>query len=465
MTQQNGWRRTAPCGTARHCPARKTRMRGPMVACATVLLLTGCATSSLPEVDLRARHRDAGSLYQTADQGGALPRLDERSTRDDYLRLAFSRNPGLRASFDRWRAALERIPQARTLDDPQLSFEYFIEQMDTRYRVSLTQMFPAWGTLGLRAGKAAAEAEAAMHTFEAERLALFNGVVKAFHEYQYLARATRVTEENLLLLGDLEQAAAARYKTGAAPFSALIKAQVEKDRLASELDSLRDARASRSAALAAWLGLPACDALPWPADVPSGPAILDVSVLDDLIEDLNPELKAAAAAIAAETYGERLARKRLLPDFMLGVDWMSMSGMDESETDVGLMAGISLPLWRGSTRAAVREAGALVQAASRERDNMQNRLKAELSLAVFNLRDAERRIALFESSLIAKAAQSLEVAKQEFSTGKSDFMALIDAQRTLLAFRLMRARAVADREIALGDIGFRIGRTDLGVGP
>lgn len=106
----------------------------------------------------------------------------------------------------------------------------------------------------------------------------------------------------------------------------------------------------------------------------------------------------------------------------------------------------------------------MIRAASNERDEMQNNLKAELGMAIFKFRDAERRIGLFATSLVPKATQALEVAKQEFSTGKADFMTLIDAQRTHLEFRLMLERATADREIALGEIGCCIGRYDVGIG-
>lgn len=428
------------------------------------VFLAGCV--SVSEKNLHAMYNDTQrAVYVASGSTNEEARFNSTSTLDDYLHHAFSHSPGLRAAFDRWKAALERIPQARSLDDPTLSFEYFIEQMDTRYQASLTQMFPAFGKLDLREKKAASEAEAAMHAFEAQRLILFDRVVKAFHEYHYLSRATQVTDENHQLLADLEHVVTTRYKAGLAPFSDLIKTQVEKDRLANELGTLRDERAARSAGLAALLNLPVYDVLPWPKVSPSGPAVVDVESLDDMLEDLNPELKAAAAMVAAEAYREQLARKSFLPDFMLGANWMVMPGMEGKgdETDAGLMAGITIPIWWGKYHAEIREAGAMLRAASHERDNMQNMLKAELSMAIFKFRDAERRIGLFSASLVPKAAQALEVAKQEFSAGKSEFMTLIDAQRTWLEFRLMLDRAITDRDIALGEIGCCIGKYDVGV--
>jgi len=434
-----------------------------ILALAAGALLAGCA--SVPEQKRRDRHIETHrSLYEAPVAAESGPQVDGDLTLEDYLQRSFARNPGLRAPFDRWKAAMERIPQARSLDDPTLSFEVFIEQRDTRYQASLTQMFPAFGKLDLREKQAAAEAEAAQHDFEAQRLMLYDRVVKAFYEYHYLSRATQVTDENHQLLVDLEQVLTTRYMAGLAPFSALIKIQVERDRTANELSTLRDERASRSATLAALLRLPAYDVLPWPDASPSGPALVDVEVLDGMLADLNPELKAAASRIDAATYREKLARRSYLPDFMLGAGWMVMPGMEGSgdEADVALMAGITLPLWRGKYRAEAREAEAMIRAASGERDDLQNSLRAELSMAVFKVRDAERRMALFSDSLIPKATQALEVARQEFSAGTSDFMMLIDAQRTHLEFRLMLERATADREIALAEIGCCIGKYDLG---
>ena len=435
-----------------------------LVAVAGGLGLAGC--TSLPEKILHAQYRDTyDAVYEAPDTTDAAARFDGNSTFDDYRQYAFTHSPGLRAAFERWKAALERIPQARSLDDPMLVFEYFIEQRQTRYQASLIQLFPAFGKLGLRDKRAVAEAEAAMRTFETERLTLFDRVVKAFYEYHYLFRATKVADEDFQLLADIERVVTTRYKTGLAPFADLIKVQVEKDRVANELATLRDARGSKSAMLAALLNLPARAALPWPKVAPAGRALIDQAVLDGMLADLNPELKAADSMIDAAVYREKLAYRSFLPDFMLGASWMVMPGMDGKgdESDVGIMAGISVPVWWGKYRAEIREAGAMRRAGVNNRDDRHNMLKAELSMAIFKFRDAERRTALFTTSLIPKAAQALGVAKQEFSAGKTDFMTLIDAQRTLLEFKLMSERSAADREIALGEIGRCIGKYDVGV--
>jgi outer membrane protein TolC len=430
------------------------------------IFLTGCATP-LEEPLVSQYQETYDSVYKVPDTAESVARPDGNSTFDDYLQHGFAHSPKLRASFDRWKAALERIPQARALDDPELSFEYMIEQHDLRYQTGLRQVFPAFGKLELRNKRAASEAEAAMYTFEADRFMLYDRVAKAFYEYHYLAQSTAITAENLQLLADLENVVTTRYKAGLTPFSDLIKVQVEKDRLDNERATLRDERGAQSSALAALLNLPAHEILPWPKVEPSGQSIIDEAVLAGMLEYLNPELKAADATVAAETYRAKLAQRSFLPDFMLGASWMVMPGMGGKgdENDFGLMAGITLPIWRGKYRAEVREAEADTRAAINEKTDLRNSLRAELSMAVFKTHDAERRISLFSTSLIPKAEQALEVAQQEFSSGKAGFMTLIDAQRTLLEFRLMAERAAVDREIALAEIGCCIGKFNLGSDP
>ncbi len=437
----------------------RRRQERPWCWVAVLLLAgSGCASTegwSPPErTSVQKPERSAVPVTAAAFETGGV---------EDWVRHALGHNPRLHAASNRWEAAMERVPQARSLDDPTLSFEYFLDQRDTRYQVSLTQMFPAFGKRGLREDAAAAEARAAWHRFEAERFALLDRLSKSFYNYHYLARAMAVTEENVRLLTELEKAVDARYRAGAASFADLIKVQVERDRLTDRLAALRDQRRAQSAGLSALLNLPVGDPLPWPQVEPSRAMIVDETVLADLLADLNPELKAADAHIDAARRRAALARRNGVPDVMLGAGWMVMPGMDGrgDETDIGLMAGLTLPVWRGRLRAGIREAAAMVDASAHDRDAMRNRLRAELSMAVFQFHDAERRIALFNDSLIPKAQQALTVARQAYADGSAEFMALIDAQRTLLEFQLQAERAAADREITLADIGCCVGTFDL----
>ena len=219
-------------------------------------LFSGCASPDEKVALSRFTHAETSRFEMPdakAPSSKAPPRIDGNATIDDYVHYAFLHNPGLTAAFRRWKAAIERIPQARSLDDPALTYEYSLDQKDFLYRFEVSQMIPGIGKLGLRERKALAEAEAAAHDFEAARLMLYGEVVTSFYEYDFLRKAIALTDDNIKLLADMENVVLAKYKTGTASFADLTKVQVEMDRLKNELATLNNERSARSAKLASLL--------------------------------------------------------------------------------------------------------------------------------------------------------------------------------------------------------------------
>jgi outer membrane protein, heavy metal efflux system len=177
-----------------------------------------------------------------------------------YLAEAAQNNPGLEAAFNRWKAALEKIPQVKSLPDPRFTYSYFIEEVETRVgpqeqRFAISQTFPWFGKLDLRGDVASAAAEAERKRYEQEKLDLFYRVKSAFYEYAYLAQSIETTRQHLLLLQNIEEIARARLKSGA-PQNAAVQAQVELGKLEDRLQTLEAMRLPLSAQLSAALNRP-----------------------------------------------------------------------------------------------------------------------------------------------------------------------------------------------------------------
>ena len=76
-------------------------------------------------------------------------------------------------------------------------------------------------------------------------------------------------------------------------------------------------------------------------------------------------------------------------------------------------------------------------------------------------REASRNVQLLHERLLPRARQSLEVAQGGYTSGKVDFLNVLDAERTLLEFQLGEVEARVQRELALADLSLLI----LGVPP
>ncbi|SMC22327.1 Outer membrane protein TolC [Desulfacinum hydrothermale DSM 13146] len=454
---------------------KKSRKYPPPARWAWVLIaavLAGCAGSGrVPELaggwsDLTQLEAALPGHLDSSQEESALP---ERPTLQDYLTYAALHNPGLRAAFDDWKAALWKIPQVRSLPDPRFTYAYLVERVETRVgpqrqKFALAQTFPWLSKLELRGDVAVREARARRALYEAAKWKLFEKVKKAYYEYAYLRRAVAVTEENVRLLKHLERAVQTRYAVSLTPYGVLVRLQTELARLEDRLKTLRDLRNPISAALNAALNRSADAPLPWPDPVRLEPlAAKDEEILTWLLEG-NPELKALSHRVDKEKAATELARQNYYPDVTVRVEAvdtgqaLNPATPDSGKDPVAVGVSLNLPIWWEKYDAGVREARSRRRAAEGSLKEKQNQLSAQLAMVLYNLRDAERRVDLYKNGLIPKAQQALQVSLQDFEADLAGYLDVIDAQRTLLEFELAYERAEADRAQRLAEVERLVGR-------
>ncbi len=436
-----------------------------------LFLISGCA----PEVEraMRTELEDQAQALRVEDFTGTRPRpaeLPENPTLDDYLRVAAINNPGLRAAFYEWKAAMERVPQVRALPDPKFSYTRYIEEVETRVgaqknRFMLMQMVPWPGKLVSKSDMAVRSAMAKKYLFDAKKLALFYRVSKAYLEYYFLSRSIKVVGSNLDFITNLEKTLETRFKAGVARNASLIQIQVEQGKLEDRLKSLQALQGALAARLNSAIGRDPMQALPWPVELAVTSPVLKEEEIAAVLRENNPDLEAARQRVRASEAGMRLARSQYLPDFGVGAAFVDTERRDDMNPDdngkdpVMLTLEMSLPVWWNKYRAGVREARARHDAAQSKVVSMSNDLTADLRLAFFNYQDAKRKYTLFHDTLVPKAEQGLAAAQTAFSAGKAAFTDLIDAERTLLELRLMAERAVVDRGIRLAELEKLAGRS------
>ncbi|HEX9794662.1 MAG TPA: TolC family protein [Planctomycetota bacterium] len=416
-----------------------------------ILLAASCSAAPRPG-ELQARAR-AGAAPRGAT---AAPEFPAAAVQDPaaLLRLGAARNPGLQAAHSRWVAALERVPQAGSLPDPRLTFTGYLAEVETRVgpmqgRVGVSQAIPWFGKLDAAADAAAALAEAEHEALEAAQWDLRARVLAAWSEYAWLVQAVAIAEGHMELLTYLESVSQSRYATGSTSHADVVRVQIEIGTTENRLRSLKDLRAPLVARLNAALDRPAAAELDWPES--QQPAALPGALESGAgLGDTHPVLRALRRRIEAAGHRLASAEKERYPDFQVGADWTligpaRMPGVAGSGEDAfGLTLGVELPIRSGRIQAGIAEARAETAAARAELAEQSNRLAAELAMALYESRDAERRIALYRDGLIPKSEEALQATLGAYSTGEAGFDALIDATRLQIEFQLAAARAEAD---------------------
>ena len=436
----------------------------------SVLLLSGCANSPFrsPAADTEAaeRQQNAKLLSGVTDERidttwirrQSTDELDAQNLRAlvDY---ALEHNPEIQAAQQQHLGALERVPQVTALPDPKLSYRYFFAEVETRvgpqeHAIGVSQALPWFGKLRLQGVAATKSARAAAERVASARNAVIAEVASAWYELYYLGQSIEIVEGNRDLVLHLERVARARYGTGGATHSDVIRAQVELGNIENRLASLKDRQAPLFARLNSALNRPTTEPLALPRTLDSQAVGFSDDELLEKVAHNNPELRATGFDIqAAKSLRER-AKKNYLPDFTVGVDYIAtgearMPGVNDSgDNALSAMVGITLPIWRSKYDAGVREADAAIRQQQYKRDQQLNALHADTVTALFKLRDAERQMDLYKNTLLPKANESLAATQRSYSAGSAPFADLIDSQRVLLNFELSYARSITDHNQA-----------------
>ncbi len=400
-------------------------------------------------------------LTQKVDAFGGPNGPNPLLTIKDYLTYAQTHNAGLFSKQQEWFAALEEVPQAKALPDPQIQYGYYTRQSDMQMNemVGVMQMFPWFGKIDARTDAAIKMASSAQQMYQAARLSLFREVKEGFYEYAYLAEATEIAKENLELLRHFEEVARTKYTAAQAGQPDVIRAQVELAKMEYVLRSLEQLRKPTVSKLTKALTLPPDTNLPWPKVEEFSAAELEYERLVNILRQKNPELTALDFEVMAAKSRIDLAKKNFYPDIGVGVEWTEFerSGGMSGRDSVALMFQINLPLWRDSYSAGQRQAQAMAIGKEQERIDTENTLLSKAAQTYYEYNDSIRRIRLYQDTLIPKGGELLQASETAYKAGTIDFLSLIDSQRLLLDYYLSYQRALADNRQKLAELEMLVG--------
>jgi outer membrane protein TolC len=381
----------------------------------------------------------------------------------DLIQEALVRNPEIAAARKQWEAASQRIAQARTLDDPTLSVQWwntpesFNLGRSENTIVGLSQNFPFPGKLALKedvAGRSADISEQAMRAKERDLIARLK---QAYYDLFLAHKAIQIHHEQIDLLKQFVEIANAKFRAGKGSQVDVLKAQVELSTLHQQLPVLDQRRDTAQGKLNQLL-----DRDPrFPLAPPQEPR---EERFDQDLEDLyraataaRPELKAADLAVQRNEQSHALARREYFPDINLGVQRFQNF---QAPNGFGAVVSINLPFafWTKSKYdAAVQEAAAAVAAARADLRTVENLTRFQIRDLLAKVRASWEVAVLYRTTVLPQAEQGVAAARAGYRTGRTGFLDLIEADRAWRGFQLEYYRALVEREHRLAELEQVIG--------
>jgi len=388
---------------------------------------------------------------------------------DGYLMEAAKNNPGIKAKFNEYLSALEKVSQVGTLPDPQISFGYFIQPVETRVgpqraKISVSQMFPWFGTLGAKADAAAEMAKGKYEVFEEAKSGLFYGVKSTYYNLYFTQKAIDITKENIDILEIFRKLSLIKVESGLASSVDVLRVEIEISDLENQLALLRDKYFAQLTGFNNLLNVDENREVIIPDSLENNDLAYDRGAIIDSISNNNHQVLQLAYLESAFKNQETAAKRSGAPKFMIGADYMitgksSMPDVSESGKDaiVFPMVGISVPIYRKKYTAMVKEAQLMQESVQNKTEDKVNVLETSFEITNKDYKDADRRIPLFRLQT-ERATKALNILQTEYETSGKNFEEVLRMERQLLKYKLELEKARADKDAAIAFINFLMGK-------
>lgn len=369
-------------------------------------------------------------------------------TLEDYFVMAAENNPGLKGKYKAFEAALQKIPQAKSLSDPNLSFGYFISPVQTklgpqRMRFSLTQMLPWFGTLRIQGDVATILPEVKYKEFLDARNSLYNQVSAVYYPLLETYELIEIEKENLQILKTYKSIVTSTFENGKGSLTDALRVDIMNTSAETNLEVLNQKIKSANARLNSLLGrdydspIEITERL----TVPDSPYQASIDSIQH-----NPLLESLDLKIQAGELKQKLAIKQGLPNLGAGVDYVmvdklnDMALVDNGKNVLMPTVTMSIPIFRKKYNAAKKEALLLTEAYQAKKQDVSNnlygsfyRFKVEMDIQLDLISSFDKQI--------QTSKQTLELLYSSYANSGEDFEEVLRLQQQLLEYRKMKIKA------------------------
>lgn len=356
-----------------------------------------------------------------------------------------------------------------TLPDPKLKlgvgglptddFKFNQDPM-TNVSVGLMQQFGRGAELSLTHKQSQQQAEIVQTNISVRELEITHKMTKLWLELGYQTKATKIIQENIALMRELEQIIETNYSLGKSESQDLLYVQLQVGKLEERLQANTQARRRIVAQIAEWLGpdwtnkfraLHASNQMTW-------------SRLSHLLTQSespskhyrqltrSPLVKIAELGVKERQTQVEIREQGYHPQF--GVEVMyayrqsdNMVGEELSDL-VSAYLTMDLPIFTNNRQdKALASAQYQVGAARFNKDALLLDMNAQVNRFLVEQSHLEQRLDRYRSTLLPQASARIKAIERGYQNNTASFDSLISATSDRLALQLERQRLVTDLNV------------------
>lgn len=399
--------------------------------------------------------------------------LRRRFSLETLETLAFLRNPGIKASEDRVRAAIDTYSQILALDDILRHYTAFTEGLMTgvgplKGKEPMKTKFPFPGILSLKGEIVGQEIKAVMEGLEMAKREAITEARKAYWDLLFVHKAEKIAQETLDLFRHLEQVATIRYETGGTNYQDVVKVRIQKEILEEDLDTLLEKQRNVESKILEILNLPPETRIGLPENREPVRTVPPLSALYKMAYGRRQELRRMRAKVGKMERLIEMAETMIIPPYSLNLSLYE----DEAINQVGSVStkegfpvstqastGFGLPKMPsyGIEDAYLRQTQQELNALRRELEEEEAATFTLVRNAWFRLDLAKREESLYRTSILKLSRAALDVSTQGYEAGNVSFADVISSYTSWLDTNLAAERELSGLGIARAQLENAVG--------
>ncbi len=371
-------------------------------------------------------------------------------TLESVIALADANHPRLVTAFQQIQSFQGLSLQAGLYPNPVLGTAGPQNGVSTnQYNVFVAQDIVMANKLGLSRAGVEREVQQAQYNYTLTRFSVITPLRQRF--YQALTAQRRVDVlRRLVLISTVSRDVANRLfdaGEGTRGDSLLLDIELDKANLALNNSEIALRAALKQVAIAA--GVADLQISRLSGDLELDLPVYDLEHLRSEVAYLNSATGIANSAVERDSFRLQRAIVEPIPNVNVMAGYQNQTG--PSENQVIYQLAMIVPLWN-KNQGNILSAQANLAASRADVERVLLDLAERTTFSYNTFLAAEQRVTQYESRILPKARETLEVTQQLYSQGQIDFLRLLQAQRTLLEAELARNDSQEVRWTSAADI-------------
>ncbi len=362
---------------------------------------------------------------------------------------ALTNNPKIKQFELQYKRVSEKVNEVNTLPNTNIGVGYFLSEPETRtgaqrFKVSVNQMLPWFGTISSREDYVSSLADAKFEDITIAKRQLISSVSTSYYNLYAIKAKQQVLTENINLLKTYETMALTSVEVGKASAVDVLRLQMRQNDLNQSKAILKQQFLTEQTAFNKLLNRDKNIVVNVVSDLKI-PLEEKTINLDSL--QFHPEILKYDKLYQSVEKSELLNQKESSPMIGFGLDYVNvaerpdMNFSDNGKDIVMPMVSLSIPIFNKKYKSKTKQNKIQQEEFNSQKQERFNKLETLLDKAI-NGRTSARIRYNTQSKNLKQAKNAETILVKSYETGTIDFNDVLDIQELQLKFQLNQIKAV-----------------------